>query len=71
MREIRRRIAWFTVACFVLYAIDGLLIAALLSHRLPSPVIEPDSAENDGSVALAVVIFSVPVAGTILAGAAG
>lgn len=46
----------------VLLAVAGVAAAALISHALPHPVALPNNRENDGSLALAFVIFTVPLA---------
>lgn len=48
------------------FAVAGALLAALVTHRLPSPVILPNRRENDGSLALAFVVFGVPISGWLL-----
>ena len=45
---------------FVVFVIAGLLIAGFAWHRLPTPAVPPDTQENDGSTALAFVVFTVP-----------
>jgi len=45
---------------FAVFVIAGLLIAGFAWHRLPTPAVPPDTQENDGSTALAFVVFTVP-----------
>jgi hypothetical protein len=48
--------AFPAVGCLVV----GFLVGAFLVGRLPTPVVHPDTAENDGSLAVAVIGFITP-----------
>lgn len=52
----------YLVTAMVLLAGAGVAVAALISHVLPHPVALPNNRENDGSLALAYVIFIAPLA---------